>query len=169
VLLRSRDSQLETAIAIAWSALGLFFLANLYPLVDLDLGGARRETTLIGAVWGLHLGHRDGLSLLVLATAVLAPLAQIVALLYLLVPLRRKRRARRQRTVFRLLMHVRAWTFVEVFMLGALVALVRLAAYSTVVPGISLLACGLLMMSLSSLTSRVSPQQFWSWVERSRE
>ncbi len=169
VLHRSRDSPLDSAIAIAWSALGLFLLANLYPLVEFDLSGARRETTLIGAAWGLHLAHRDALSLLVLATTVLAPLAQIVGLLYLLLPLRRKRRARRQRTVFRLLMHVRAWTFVEVFMLGALVALVRLAAYANVVPGISLIACGLLMMSLSSLTSRVSPQQFWSWVERSRE
>jgi paraquat-inducible protein A len=166
---RSRDSQLDTAIAIAWSALGLFFLANLYPLVEFDLSGARRETTLIGAAWGLHLADRDGLSLLVLATTVLAPLVQIVAVLYLLMPLRLKRRARRQRTVFRLLMQVRAWTFVEVFMLGALVALVRLAAYANVVPGISLLCCGLLMMSLSALTSRVSPQQFWSWVEHSRE
>jgi paraquat-inducible protein A len=58
---------------------------------------------------------------------------------------------------------------VEVFMLGSCVALVRLASYARVVPGVSLLACGLLMLSLAALTSRVSPQQFWSWVERSRE
>jgi paraquat-inducible protein A len=147
----------------------LFLLANLYPLVEFDINGAKRETTLIGAAWGLHLARHDALSLLVLATTVLAPLAQIVGLLYLLLPLRSKRRARRQRAVFRLLMQIRPWTFVEVFMLGAIVALVRLAAYAKVVPGIALLACGMLMMSLAALTSRVSPQQFWSWVERSRE
>jgi paraquat-inducible protein A len=160
---------LDTAIAIALSALGLFVLANLYPLVEFEINGAKRETTLIGAAMGLYQARHSALSLLVLATTVLAPLAQILGLLYLLVPLRQRRRARRQQAVFRLLMHLRPWTFVEVFMLGALVALVRLSSYATVVPGIALLCCGLLMVSLAALTSRTSPQQFWYWVERSRE
>jgi paraquat-inducible protein A len=88
--------------------------------------------------------------------------------LYLLIPLRRKRQAPGQNTVFRLLAQVRPWTFVEVFMLGALVALVRLAAFTQVVPGIALWSCGLLMLTLAALTSRTSPGQFWRWVERSR-
>jgi paraquat-inducible protein A len=169
VLHRSRDSALETAIAIALCAAVFFLLANLYPLVEFEINGSKRETTLIGAAWGLHRAQHDALSLLVLATTVLAPLAQILGLLYLLLPLLRKRRARRQRMVFRWLMRLRPWTFVEVFMLGSCVALVRLASYARVVPGVSLLACGLLMLSLAALTSRVSPQQFWSWAERSRE
>jgi paraquat-inducible protein A len=160
---------MDTAIAIALAALVLFLLANIYPLVEFQVNGARRETTLIGAALGLyHAGHAM-LSLLVLSTTVLAPLAQILGVLYLLLPLRRKRRARRQRTVFRLLMQVRPWTFVEVFMLGAVVALVRLAAFAKVMPGIALVCCGLLMMSLAALTSRTSPEQFWRWVARSRE
>jgi len=169
VLHRSRGSELDVAIAIALTALILFLLANLYPLVEFEINGVKRETTLTGAAWGLHQAHHDALSLLVLSTTVVAPLAQVLGLLYLMVPLRRNRRARRQRIVFRWLMHIRPWTFVEVFMLGAIVALVRLASYARVVPGISLLACGLFMLSLAALTSRVSPQQFWYWVERSRE
>jgi paraquat-inducible protein A len=169
VLHRSAETELDTAIAIALSALVLFLLANLYPLVEFHINGANRETTLVGAALGLyHAGH-TGLSVLVLSTTVLAPLAQILSLLYLLLPLRSKRRARRQRTVFRLLMQLRPWTFVEVFMLGAIVALVRLASYAKVLPGIALVCCGLLMMSLAALTSRTSPEQYWRWVERSRQ
>lgn len=169
VLHRSHGAELDTAIAIALSALVLFLLSNVYPLVEFHVNGATRETTLTGAALGLyHAGHAM-LGVLVLTTTVLAPLAQILGLLYLLLPLRRKRRARRQRTVFRLLMHIRPWTFVEVFMLGAVVALVRLSAFAKVVPGIALVCSGLLMMSLAALTSRTSPQQFWHWVARSRE
>jgi hypothetical protein len=44
-----------------------------------------------------------------------------------------------------------------------------LASYAKVVPGISLICCGLLMMSLAALTTRTSPEQYWRWVERSRQ
>ena len=62
------------------------------------------------------------LGLLVLLTTCVAPLLQLLCLLYLLWPLRRRRRARHQRTVFRVLTHVRDWTFFEMFLLGVLVA-----------------------------------------------
>jgi paraquat-inducible protein A len=169
VLHRPAGSNLDTVIAIAATALVLFLLANCYPLVEFDINGAKRETTLIGAAMGMYDARHSALSRLVLATTVVAPLVQIVGLLYLLLPLRRKRRARRQRMVFRVLMHLRPWTFMEVFMLGAIVAIVRLSSYAKVVPGISLVCCGLLMVSLAALISRTSPQQFWRWVELSRE
>jgi paraquat-inducible protein A len=169
VLHRSGEVKLDTAIAIALCALVLFVLANLYPLVEFRINGTGRETTLVGAALGLYDAGHAALGMLVFVTTILAPLTQILSLLYLLLPLRRKRHARRQRTVFRLLMQLRPWTFVEVFMLGAIVAFVRLASYAKVVPGISLVCCGLLMMSLAALTSRTSPEQYWRWVERSRQ
>ncbi len=103
-----------------------------------------------------------------LITTVIGPLLQIASLLYLLIPLRRAREAPGQSTIFRLLAQVRSWTFVEVFMLGVLVALVRLSAYARVIPGVALWSCGLLMLTLAALTSRTSPGQFWRWVDRSR-
>jgi paraquat-inducible protein A len=57
----------------------------------------------------------------------------------------------------------------EVFMLGALVALVRLSNFAHIAPGISLWSCGLLMICLSALTSVTSSEQLWRWVEGSRE
>lgn len=169
VLHRALGAQVDTALAVALSALVLFLLSNAYPLVEFQINGVRRETNLIGAALGLeHAGHST-LGLLVLSTTVVAPLAQIVGLIYLLVPLRNKRRARRQSTVFRLVVQLRPWTFIEVFMLGALVALVRLSSYAKVVPGIALVSCGLLMMCMAALTSLTSADQFWRWVARSRQ
>src|ERR1700728_3033523 len=82
LLHRSGETELDTAIAIALCALVFFLLANLYPLVEFHINGATRETTLIGAALGLYEAGHAALSALVLATTVLAPLAQILSLLY---------------------------------------------------------------------------------------
>jgi paraquat-inducible protein A len=167
-LQRPENGSIDTAIALSVSALVLFLLSNAYPLVAIHTNGSTRSTTLIGAALGLYRQDHAGLAALVFITTVVGPFLQIAGLLYLLIPLRRKQQAPGQNTVFRLLALVRPWTFIEVFMLGALVALVRVAAYARVVPGVALWSCALLMLTLAALTSRTSPGQFWRWVEGSR-
>jgi paraquat-inducible protein A len=168
-LQRPERQTIDTAIALAVCALVLLVLSNAYPLVAMHVNGATRETTLIGAARGLYAQGDKALAALVFLTTVIAPLLQIMTLLYVLIPLWRKRRALGQNAVFRVLTHVRPWSFMEVFMLGALVALVRLSNFAQVVPGIALWSCGFLMLSLSALSSVTSPEQFWRWVEQSRE
>jgi paraquat-inducible protein A len=167
-LQRPENGNLDTAIGLAVCALVLFVLSNAYPLVAIQSNGVSRDTTLAGAALGLYSQGHAGLASLVFITTIVGPLLQIVSLLYLLIPLRGKREAPAQNGVFRLLAQVRPWTFIEVFMLGALVALVRLSAFARVIPGIALWSCALLMLTLAALTSRTTPGQFWQWVERSR-
>jgi paraquat-inducible protein A len=168
LLQRPETGSIDTAIALAFSALVLFVLSNAYPLVVIQSNGSTRATTLVGAALGFYRQDHVGLASLVFITTVVGPFLQIVSLLYLLIPLRRKRQAPGQNTIFRLLAQVRPWTFIEVFMLGALVALVRLGAYARVVPGVALWSCGFMMLTLAALTSRTSAGQFWRWVEASR-
>jgi paraquat-inducible protein A len=165
---RRENRAIDTAIALAAAALLLFFLSNAYPLVVIDYNGTTRSATLLDAAAGLYAQGHTALAWLVFITTVLGPLLQIAILLYVLIPLRRKRQAPGQNTVYRLLTQIRRWTFVEVFMLGSLVALVRLSGYAEVMTGVSLWSCGLLMLTLAALTTHTSPAQFWRWVERSR-
>jgi paraquat-inducible protein A len=167
-LQRPENGSIDAAIALAICALVLFFLSNAYPLVGIQSNGSSRDTTLIGAAFSLYQQGHAGLAILVFITTVLGPLLQIVTLLYLLVPLRCGRQAAGQSTVFRLLTQIRPWIFVEVFMLGALVALVRLSQFARVIPGVAIWSCGLLMFALAALTSRTTPGQFWRWVEGRR-
>jgi paraquat-inducible protein A len=167
-LQRAENGNIDTAVGLAAAALVLFLLSNVYPLVAIHSNGTTRATTLVGAALALYRQGHDSLALLVFFTTIVCPFLQIASLLYLLIPLRHRRRAPAQNTIFRLLVQIRPWTFVEVFMLGALVALVRLAAFARVVPGIALWSCALLMLTLAALTSKTSPAQFWGWVERSR-
>jgi paraquat-inducible protein A len=164
-LQRPENGSIDTAIALSIAALVLFLLSNAYPLVAIQSNGSTRSATLVGAALGFYRQDHAGLAALVFITTVVGPFLQIAGLLYLLIPLRRKQQAPGQNAVFRLLALVRPWTFIEVFMLGALVALVRVAAYARVLPGVALWSCALLMLTLAALTSRTSPGQFWRWVE----
>jgi paraquat-inducible protein A len=166
-LQRPENGSIDTAIALSIAALVLFLLSNAYPLVAIQANGSTRSATLVGAALGFYRQDHAGLAALVFITTVVGPFLQIAGLLYLLIPLRRKQRAPGQNAVFRLLALVRPWTFIEVFMLGALVALVRVAAYARVLPGVALWSCALLMLTLAALTSRTSAGQFWRWVEGS--
>jgi paraquat-inducible protein A len=167
-LQRPESAAIDTAIAFACCALVFLLLSNAYPLVAMHVNGSTRATTLVGAALGLYAQDYKSLAALVFLTTVIAPLLQIATVLYLLIPLRNGRRAPGHNGVFRVLSHVRPWSFMEVFMLGALVALVRLSNFAHVVPGIALWSCALLMIFLSALTSITSPEQVWRWIERSR-
>jgi len=167
-LYRTNSASIDAAVALTVAASLLLLLSNLYPLVVLQLNGATRETTLVGAALGLY---REGYGLigaLVLLTTVLIPSFQLASLLYVLLPLRRRRRAKRQNELFRTLTRLRPWAMPEVFLLGALVALVKLSALAQVVPGVSLFAYGAFMLTLAGLTSITPTEQFWHWVEGSR-
>ena len=168
LLQRPENGNIDTAIAVAICALVLFLLTNAYPLVGIQYNGTSRDTTLAGAALSLYRQDHAGLACLVFITTVLSPLLQIAGLLYLLIPLRRGRQVAGLSTLYRLLTEVRPWIFVEVFMLGTLVALVRLSAYARVVPGVAIWSCGLLMFALAALSSRTTPAQFWRWVEEYR-
>jgi paraquat-inducible protein A len=167
-LQRSEGAAIETAIALSVCAMVLLWLANAYPLVWMHVNGSSRETTLIGAAFGLYAQGYATLAVLVFLTTVAAPLLQVAALLYVLIPLWRERSASGQRAVIRLLTRVRPWSFMEVFMLGALVALVRLSKFAHVVPGIALWSSALLMLCMAALTSVTPPEQLWRWTARSR-
>jgi paraquat-inducible protein A len=164
-LYRTTSAGIDTAIAMAVTALILLLLSNVFPLVALQLNGSTRTTTLLGAAHALYGQGYASIAALVLLTTVLIPLFQIGSLLCVLLPLRMARSAPLQSELFRLASRLRPWAMPEVFMLGALVALVKLAALARVVPGIALFAYGALMLTLAGLTSITPTEQIWRWIE----
>ena len=164
-LYRTNSASIDSAIAIGTSAAVLLLLSNAYPLVALQLNGSVRATTLVGAAIGLYDQGYAPVAAVVLVTTLLVPLFQISGLLYVLVPLRANRRAPGQNELFRALTYLRPWAMSEVFMLGALVALVKLSALAEVIPGVSLFSYAALMFALSALTSITPTEQFWRWVD----
>ncbi|RYZ11985.1 MAG: paraquat-inducible protein A, partial [Comamonadaceae bacterium] len=116
--------------------------------------------TLAGAVMTLSGEGMSPVALLVLATTLLFPLMQLGILFYLLVPLLQRRRPAGFAFLVRALQSLRPWGMIEVFLLGVLVAVVKLSGMATVVAGPALWAFIGLTVLLTSVLS-FNPRTFW--------
>jgi paraquat-inducible protein A len=131
-------NSLERTLAFAFAGLILFILANSFPFLGLKIGSQVRETTLITGIHELYLQGKQVIAILVLITTVLAPFIQMMCLFYILLPLKFGRLPRRLPWVLRFLQRIQPWGMMEVFMVGILVSVVKLAGMAKIIPGITL-------------------------------
>ncbi|MBF0180158.1 MAG: paraquat-inducible protein A [Magnetococcales bacterium] len=150
--------------ALAWTLTGLILLpiAHLNPLLVMHLGGRIRENTLLAGVEALAREGMWDLALLVFGTTMLAPGLLLAGMFYLLLPLRFGRAPRGMAEVFRLVRLVTPWSMVGVFLLGILVAYVKLTAMAGVVPGLASHAMGGLMVAIAAARASLDDHALWN-------
>lgn len=159
-LARHPGMQHRRLLPLTVASLILFAIANLFPIVAIELQGLTSHTTLVGAVVALVGEGMSMVAMLVLATTLLFPLLQLCVLGYLLVPLTRGVRPRGFARLVRLLQALRPWGMVEVFLLGVLVAVIKLSGMATVITGAALWAFVVLTVLLTVVVS-FDPRGFW--------
>jgi paraquat-inducible protein A len=162
VLYRSRPHGLDRTLAYTLGSAALFVVANSFPIVALNAEGNYTSTTLFGTAQSLY---RDGIvsvAALVFLTTIAMPAVEIAALLYMLLPLKFGRAAPGVAAVYRTVMAVRPWGMVEVFMIGLLVALTKLASLASVVPGVALWSIGGLMFLIAAAAASFDSRDFWA-------
>ena len=167
VLHRHRPDSIDRSLALTLAALTLFVAALSFPFLAMKSGGFFQETKLLTGIVELWRQKLYGLATLVLLTCVLIPLGQITALLYLLAPLKLDLPVPPHAIrVLRLTKHVAPWGMLEIFMLGILVALVKLGKMATIVPGISVFAFGLLVLVMAAAVSALDRPLLWERLDR---
>lgn len=157
-----KKNSLEKTLALAISGIVLFVIANVYPFLGFQIGGQIRQSNLITGV--MELFHQDLwiLAVLVLVTTILVPALQLAGMLYVLLPFYFKWRFPKQLETFRVLRHFQPWGMTEVFLLGILVALIKLSKMATILPGTALYAFMALMLVLAAMLGVLEPHIIWS-------
>jgi len=107
-------------------------------------------------------------AVLVLITTVLAPLAQLLSLLYILLPLKLNRPAPGMFHVFRRLRSIEPWSMMEVFMVGILVSVVKLAKMAQIIPGIAAFCFMVLIFVMAACMASLDPHEIWDRWEGNR-
>lgn len=164
-LWRRREDSLNRTLALALAAAVLYVVANSVPMLGLTIVGRESFTTVIGgaaALWG------DGqriVSVLVFLTAVIAPALQIGIMLAIVLGARRKRPPRWVAMLLRHHPTTRIWSMIEVMMLGVLVALIKIADYATVIPGVALFVLGALVFVLAGMQASFDSREVWEKIE----
>ncbi|MCK4485435.1 MAG: paraquat-inducible protein A [Desulfobacterales bacterium] len=167
VLYRQKKDSLNRTLSLTIAGLILFVVANTHPFLALKSGGLVQQTTLITGIKELYAQGMEALALLVLFTSILAPLVHLVGMLYVLLPLKFNRLPRNLPGVFRLVQSLQPWSMMEVFMLGILVSVVKLAKMGEIVPGMALYSFLVLIFVLAASTASLDPHLIWKrWKQR---
>jgi paraquat-inducible protein A len=168
VLYRHKRNSLDRTLAMTIAGLILFVLANSFPFLSMKIQAQVQESTLFTGIKELYAQGMWQVALLVLLTTILVPLIQLLSLLYVLLPIKLNRKPWKLALVFRFVQRLQPWSMMEVFMLGILVSIVKLAGMASMVPGISLFAFLVLIFILAASAASLDPHLIWEQVEFKR-
>jgi len=164
VLLRNPKGGLDRAIALYSAAFILLLLANAFPFLTLEIQGRSEITNILGASRALYHAGMGELAVVVFLTTILAPALLITSSLYVLLGVRSRRPLPGLRTALSWISQLQMWVMLDVFMLGVLVAFVKLGNMATMHIGISLFAfVGLILVSAAA-TAAFEPQLLWQQI-----
>ncbi len=164
VLYREKRDSVDRTLALTIAGLILFVVANVFPFLAFKLQGLETQTTLSTGIKNLYAQGMWELALLVLLTCILIPFVQLLGMLYVFVPLKLNRTPWQLPIVFRTLETLKPWGMMEVFMLGILVSIVKLAKMATIVPGLAVWSFALLIVVLAGAAASMDRRVVWDRV-----
>ena len=164
-LWRRRKDSINRTLALTIGAAILYIIANSVPMLGLTIVGRDASTTVIGGARHLWENGQMLVGILVLFTAVIAPALQIGFMLGITIALHFRRTPRWVGTLLRHHPATRTWSMIEVMMLGVLVALIKIADYATVIPGVALFVLWSLVFLLAAIQANFDPRLAWEKIE----
>jgi len=151
---RGHALALPGILALTLAALAVFVIANLEPVVQINLRGVHNEAGLPGALRHTWQSGERLIAVMAGMAAFVFPLLVILLRLYVVLPLVLWARTPPGWIVaMRTLRFSSRWSMVEVLMLSALVSIVRIASMAHAVPGVGLFGFGALALLLAALDS----------------
>jgi paraquat-inducible protein A len=138
-------------LAIILTALFSLGFANAYPVLTLYLQGQGQAATFFDAVAVVWREGYPEVSVATFAAGFILPVIHLCLLLWVLVPLSFRRLPLFFESTIKIIDHLKPWCMVPVFLLGILVAAVKLAGLASLVVGIGLFATACAAILITSL------------------
>jgi paraquat-inducible protein A len=165
LLYRHIPDSLNRSLALYLTAAMLWCMANIYPFLGLKVGSIYQENLLLAGGWALYEHGMGELGLVVFLTSIFFPLLTILGMIYLLLPVRFGFVPPLAGRAFQMVRLLEPWSLVSVFMLGTLIAIVKLQDLATVVPGLSLAAFSILLIVYAMARTNFDAESLWRTIE----
>lgn len=163
VLYQNIPNTIEKSLALNLTAFMLLIMTNVFPFMSLKMSGRIEENIFLSGVLALYRLGMGEVGVLVFLTSVLFPFLTIAGMLYILFPLIFGYRPWKTGVVYRMVKALTPWSLTAVFMLGVLIAFVKLLDLATIIPGISLYSFIGLMVVLTAAHSNLDSSVLWPW------
>lgn len=165
-LTRRRPNAYSKVLAYSFASLILLVLANSFSFLSFGASGLEsvitlRETPL--SVWKYGMPE---VAIMVAAFIIVIPAVTLVLLLILCIPLERGQYRPWLVPVAKGIFLAQNWAMVEVFIIGVIVSLVKIAAMATVVLGISFWAYAGFSICFTLAVASLDRYQCWERIEQ---
>lgn len=160
VLYRGIASDANRMAALVLGAVFTFLIAQLFPIVALDVNGLRTSATLLGAIHVLWNENMQVVAAIVFLCTMLLPAVELGSLLYVTLSLRAGLHPPGLHPLLRVVRAARHWGMTEVLMIGILITVVKMTSLAQVEPQPGLFAFGALTLMLAIVTA-FDPRILW--------
>ncbi|MBZ4020859.1 paraquat-inducible membrane protein A [Rhodobacter sp. TJ_12] len=169
LLYAPRRQTFAQVIALSLTVAILMIGAVFFPFLEISAGGIRHQSSIFDTALAFSEGILLPLSVVVMALIVVLPLLRVTLLLYTLWPLAQGRAPwRHARRAFRLAEAIQPWSMAEIFVVGAVVALVKLAGLATITLGPAFWAFGLLVIVVTVKDNLLCDWTLWKAIDTQR-
>ncbi|HSH47067.1 MAG TPA: paraquat-inducible protein A [Halomonas sp.] len=151
----------QRSMALAIAALLLLVLALGFPFLAFSASGVGNRIELLQASTLLIGFHEPAVAVAVLLTTIVLPALYLLGVIWLQAGLLAGRTLPLSRHVARSLVHLYPWMMVDVFLIGTLVSLVKIASLADVTLGPSFWAFGAFTLLLLATTQSVDRDWLW--------
>lgn len=169
LLTRKRENAYERVLAFGSAGLIFLLLANNYPFLSFSSSGIESVMTLRQTPAALWANDMPEVGILVAAFIIVIPAAVLLMMLTLSVPLLQGRYRPWMISLAKWIFFARNWSMVEVFIIGVIVSLVKIAAMATVVVGLAFWAYAAFTLCFTMAVANLDRYQCWEDLEALRE
>ena len=164
-LTRMRADAYSRVLAFASAGLIFLVLANSYPFLSLSSSGLESIMTLRQTPGALWANGMPEVAVVVAAFIIVIPATVLLLMLVLSIPLDQGRYHPWLAPIAKGVFLAQNWSMVEVFIIGVIVSLVKIAALATVVIGLSFWAYAAFAICFTLAVASLDRYQCWERIE----
>jgi paraquat-inducible protein A len=169
VLITDRPRALDRTLAAALATVILMAGAMLFPFLELSTFGIHRNASVLDAALAFSNGLMIPLAIAVGMLIIVLPLIRALALAYVVLPLRLGRPpAPGAEEAFRLAGRLKPWAMAEIFIIGVIVALVKVAGMAAITLGPAFWALAILVLLVALESASLCEWSIWRMLEHTR-
>ncbi|MEP2783976.1 MAG: paraquat-inducible protein A [Pseudoruegeria sp.] len=162
VLIAPREQSLDVSIALAITTAVLMIGAVSFPFLSMTQSGLSQSTSILGMILIFSNGWMMIAGAFVAMMVIVLPSVRALALIYTLVPLRIGRQPLPYaKQVFLFAQELLPWAMTEIFIVGTMVALVKLAGLASVSFGVSFWVYCILVVVVAFKDASVCKWTVW--------
>ncbi|OZB32821.1 MAG: paraquat-inducible protein A [Pseudomonas sp. 34-62-33] len=160
-LFSHRHRVVRRSMALVLTALLLYIPANFLPIMQLNLLGQTSQDTVWSGVVGLYESGMQGIAVVVFLCSMVVPLLKLLCQLLVLLSIRMDFARSYGLLLYRIYHHMREWGMLEVYLMGILVAMVKLMDLADLSLGLGLFCFIALLLVQVWLEVTMAPHQIW--------